>query len=80
MLEKLSNAPHHFNQLTFEGFENLIPEEEKICSETGTPFMATAYDNTKIDLEPVRWNMKEILTITLVLGLAGVISSIIFYK
>ncbi len=44
------------------------------------PILAIAYDNTKIDAEPVRWNMKEILTVSTVLGILGVIASFgIFY-
>ncbi len=44
------------------------------------PILAIAYDNTKIDAEPVRWNMREILTVSTVLGILGVIASFgIFY-
>jgi H+-transporting ATPase len=44
------------------------------------PIMAIAYDRTKVDAKPVRWNMREVLTVATVLGIAGVISSFgIFY-
>ena len=43
------------------------------------PIMAIAYDNTKIDKEPVRWNMREILIISCTLGLAGVASSFLLF-
>jgi len=44
------------------------------------PIMAIAFDHTKVNETPVRWNMKEMLTVAFVLGLAGVASSfLIFY-
>ncbi len=44
------------------------------------PILAIAYDNTKVDKKPVRWNMHELLIISTVLGVAGVISSFtLFY-
>jgi H+-transporting ATPase len=44
------------------------------------PILAIAYDNTKINEKPVRWNMVEVLIISTVLGVAGVIASFgIFY-
>jgi len=43
------------------------------------PIMAIAYDNTKIDPQPVRWDMREVLTISCVLGLAGVVSSFLLF-
>ncbi len=44
------------------------------------PIMTIAYDNTKVDNKPVRWDMREVLTISTVLGITGVISSFgIFY-
>lgn len=43
------------------------------------PILAIASDNTRIDPNPVRWNMKEILTISSVLGIAGVISSFLLF-
>ena len=36
------------------------------------PIMTIAYDNTRVDPEPVRWNMHRVLTISTVLGLIGV--------
>ncbi len=43
------------------------------------PVMMIAYDNAKIDEKPVHWNMREILTISSVLGIAGVISSFLLF-
>ena len=44
------------------------------------PILAIAYDNTKVDNRPVRWNMVEVMGISTVLGVLGVISSFgIFY-
>jgi H+-transporting ATPase len=43
------------------------------------PIMAIAYDNASIDEKPVRWKMREMLTISTALGLAGVTSSILFF-
>jgi H+-transporting ATPase len=44
------------------------------------PILAIAYDRTKVDDKPVRWNMKEVLVISTVLGILGVIASFgIFY-
>ncbi|HFD80505.1 MAG TPA: HAD family hydrolase [Gammaproteobacteria bacterium] len=39
------------------------------------PILAIAYDNTKIEKHPVRWNMPEMLTVASTLGVAGVLSS-----
>jgi H+-transporting ATPase len=36
------------------------------------PIMTIAYDNTWLDPQPVRWNMRRVLTISTVLGLIGV--------
>ena len=43
------------------------------------PILAIAYDNTRIDRNPVRWNMPELLTVASVLGIAGVISSFMLF-
>jgi len=44
------------------------------------PILAIAYDNTKVDNKPVRWDMKEMLVLSSWLGIAGVLSSfLIFY-
>jgi H+-transporting ATPase len=44
------------------------------------PILTIAYDNTKVDNKPVRWNMVEVLTLATVLGITGVASSFgIFY-
>ncbi|VAX34371.1 Lead, cadmium, zinc and mercury transporting ATPase; Copper-translocating P-type ATPase [hydrothermal vent metagenome] len=44
------------------------------------PILAIAYDRTKVDNEPVRWNMTEVMSISTMLGILGVIASFgIFY-
>ncbi len=43
------------------------------------PILAIAYDNTKVDLKPVRWNMPEMLTVSSVLGVAGVLASFLLF-
>ncbi len=43
------------------------------------PILAIAYDRTKIDRHPVRWNMPELLTVSTVLGVTGVISSFLLF-
>ena len=44
------------------------------------PILAIAYDRTKVDNEPVRWNMAEVMSISTMLGILGVIASFgIFY-
>ncbi len=39
------------------------------------PIMTIAYDNTWLDPEPVRWDMRRVLTISTTLGLIGVIET-----
>lgn len=39
------------------------------------PIMTIAYDNAPIAARPVRWNMPRVLTISIVLGVTGVIAS-----
>jgi len=44
------------------------------------PILAIAYDRTKVDNVPVKWDMKEVMDISTVLGVLGVIASFgIFY-
>jgi len=43
------------------------------------PILAIAYDNTKVHKNPVRWNMRELLTVSTILGLAGVASSFLLF-
>ena len=43
------------------------------------PVMMIAYDNACVDDKPVRWDMKEVLTVATVLGLAGVASSFLLF-
>ena len=39
------------------------------------PIMTIAYDNTPLDPQPVRWNMRRVLSISSVLGTIGVIET-----
>ncbi len=43
------------------------------------PILAIASDNTKINANPVRWDMTEVLVVSSVLGIAGVISSFLLF-
>jgi H+-transporting ATPase len=43
------------------------------------PILAIAYDNTRIDPHPVRWKMPVLLTVSSVLGTAGVIASFVLF-
>lgn len=43
------------------------------------PILAIASDHTKVDKKPVRWNMPEILTVSSILGVSGVISSFLLF-
>jgi len=43
------------------------------------PILAIAYDRTRVDREPVRWNMPELLTVSTLLGLTGVMSSFLLF-
>lgn len=43
------------------------------------PILTIAYDNTRVDEKPVRWNLPEMLTISSALGIAGVISSFLLF-
>jgi len=43
------------------------------------PILAIAYDNTRVSQSPVRWNMSEMLTVSSVLGSAGVIASFLLF-
>ncbi|HVC11960.1 MAG TPA: plasma-membrane proton-efflux P-type ATPase [Burkholderiales bacterium] len=44
------------------------------------PILTIAYDRTKVQKRPVRWNMAELLTVSTMLGIAGVIASFgLFY-
>ncbi len=43
------------------------------------PILAIAYDNTKIEQKPVRWDMKEMLVLSSWLGTAGVFSSFLLF-
>lgn len=44
------------------------------------PILAIAYDNTKVHSTPVRWNMRELLIISTVLGIAGVVSTFVLFS
>ena len=39
------------------------------------PIMAIAYDNTRLDPKPVRWNMARVITVSTVMGITGVAGS-----
>jgi len=43
------------------------------------PILTIAFDNVKVAPKPIRWNMKEILTVATVLGLLGVASSFLLF-
>jgi H+-transporting ATPase len=43
------------------------------------PILTIAYDNTRVDTRPVRWNMSELLFVSTVLGVAGVIASFLLF-
>ncbi|RUM88401.1 MAG: hypothetical protein DSZ23_04515 [Thermodesulfatator sp.] len=43
------------------------------------PILSIAYDNTRIQQEPVRWNMKELIMVSSILGIAGVMSSFLIF-
>jgi H+-transporting ATPase len=43
------------------------------------PILTIAYDNTRVDRKPVRWNMYELLFVSSVLGTAGVIASFLLF-
>jgi H+-transporting ATPase len=43
------------------------------------PIMMIAYDNTKLIDRPVRWDMRKVLTIAAVLGVAGVFSTFLLF-
>ena len=43
------------------------------------PILAIAFDNVKVSPTPIRWDMREILTISTVLGLLGVVSSFLLF-
>ena len=43
------------------------------------PILAIAYDNTTVSQRPVRWNMPELLTISTVLGVTGLIGSFMLF-
>jgi len=43
------------------------------------PILAIAYDRTPVDPNPVRWNTGDMLTLSTVLGVAGVVSSFLLF-
>ena len=43
------------------------------------PIMAIAYDKTKVEEQPVRWDMKQIFVLSSWLGIAGVLSSFLLF-
>ncbi|MCB1752721.1 MAG: HAD-IC family P-type ATPase [Gammaproteobacteria bacterium] len=43
------------------------------------PILTIAYDNTRVSRQPVRWQMQELLTVSSVLGVMGVIASFLLF-
>jgi len=43
------------------------------------PILAIAYDNTRVSQRPVRWNMQQLLTISSMLGISGVLASFLLF-
>ncbi len=43
------------------------------------PILAIAYDRPRVHPAPVRWNMPELLTVSSVLGITGVVSSFVLF-
>ncbi len=43
------------------------------------PILAIAYDNTRVHKMPVSWQMHELLTLSSVLGITGVVSSLVLF-
>ncbi|ONF43904.1 metal-transporting ATPase [Marinobacter lutaoensis] len=43
------------------------------------PILTIAYDHTRVHNAPLRWNMRELLTVSSVLGLTGVVSSFLLF-
>jgi H+-transporting ATPase len=43
------------------------------------PILTIAYDNTRIVARPVRWKLPEMLTVSSVLGIAGVVASFLLF-
>ncbi len=43
------------------------------------PILTIAYDNTRVDALPVRWKLQEMLTISSVLGVTGVVASFLLF-
>ncbi|RME28817.1 MAG: HAD family hydrolase [Deltaproteobacteria bacterium] len=43
------------------------------------PIMAIAYDNAAVSSNPIRWNMREVLPVAVVLGVTGVASSFLLF-
>ena len=43
------------------------------------PILAIAYDNTRVSQRPARWNMQELLTVSSLLGISGVLASFLLF-
>ncbi len=39
------------------------------------PIMAIAYDHTELEPQPVRWNMRQVITVATAMGIVGVVGS-----
>ena len=43
------------------------------------PILAIAFDRTRVERRPLRWNMRELTSVATMLGIAGVISSFVLF-
>lgn len=43
------------------------------------PILAIAYDNARVHKRPLRWQMNELLTVSFLLGVAGVVASFVLF-
>lgn len=43
------------------------------------PILAIAYDNTKVHSSPARWDMRELITVSSILGFSGVVFTFILF-
>jgi len=43
------------------------------------PILTIAYDHTRVHNAPMRWNMRELLTVSVILGVTGVLSSFLLF-
>jgi len=43
------------------------------------PILAIAYDNTRVHKKPVRWQMNELLIVSTILGISGVVATFVLF-